>query len=72
MLRDQGYKIEAINEIKETIWNKDLHFGKIVKPREFVVFLRQFQALLKAGLTIVEAIYLLREQTKNKYFHKAL
>ncbi|MFC0014194.1 MULTISPECIES: type II secretion system F family protein [Allobacillus] len=72
ILKDQGYKIEAINEIKETIWNKDLYFGKIVKPREFVVFLRQFQALLKAGLTIVEAIHLLREQTKNKYFHKAL
>ncbi len=72
LLKDQGYKVEALAEIKETIWNRDLHFGKIVKPREFVVFLQQFQALLKAGLTIVEAINLLREQTKNKYFKKAL
>ncbi|MDQ0159814.1 type II secretion system F family protein [Alkalibacillus salilacus] len=71
-LRDEGLRIETIEEIPSTIWNKDIYFGSPVKNRDFVVFLQQFAALLKAGLTIVKSLSILREQTKQKYLKEAL
>ncbi|GEN46814.1 type II secretion system F family protein [Alkalibacillus haloalkaliphilus] len=71
-LRDEGLKIESIEEVKQSIWTKDIHFGNPVKNRDFVVFLQQFAALLKAGLTIVDSLNVLREQTKQKQLKSAL
>ncbi|MDV2581858.1 type II secretion system F family protein [Alkalibacillus haloalkaliphilus] len=71
-LRDEGLKIESIEEVKQSIWTKDIHFGNPVKNRDFVVFLQQFAALLKAGLTIVDSLNVLREQTKQKQLKAAL
>ncbi|MDQ0351995.1 type IV pilus assembly protein PilC [Alkalibacillus filiformis] len=71
-LRDEGLKIESIEEVKQSIWTKDIHFGNPVKNRDFVVFLQQFSALLKAGLTIVNSLSVLREQTKQKHLKEAL
>lgn len=54
--------------------NRDINisFGAPVKPRELAVFCRQFQSILNAGVTIVEALKMLSEQTENKIFQKAL
>lgn len=54
--------------------NRDINisFGAAVKPRELAVFCRQFQSILNAGVTIVEALKMLSEQTENKAFQKAL
>ncbi|WP_017186711.1 type II secretion system F family protein [Alkalibacillus haloalkaliphilus] len=71
-LRDEGLKIESIEEVKQSIWTKDIHFGNPVKNRDFVVFLQQFAALLKAGLTIVDSLGVLREQTKQKQLKESL
>lgn len=72
ILKDDGYKVNQIEEIKTTIWTKDIYLGKPVKNRDLVVFLQQFSALLEAGLTVVDTIKILREQTKNKVLSKAL
>lgn len=50
----------------------EIHIGKIVKPREMSVFCRQFQSVLKAGVTVIEALDMLAEQTENKAFRKAI
>ncbi|GAA0450509.1 type II secretion system F family protein [Alkalibacillus silvisoli] len=71
-LRDEGLKIETIEEVESSIWTKDIHLGSPVKHRDFVVFLQQFASLLKAGLTIVESLTILREQTKQKHLKEAL
>ncbi|MET3683124.1 type IV pilus assembly protein PilC [Alkalibacillus flavidus] len=71
-LRDEGLRVETIEEVPQTIWNKEIYFGSPVKNRDFVVFLQQFAALLKAGLTIVQSLSILREQTKQKYLKEAL
>lgn len=54
--------------------NKDLeiNIGKIVKPRELSVFCRQFQSILNAGVTVIDALGMLGEQTENKRFAKAI
>ncbi|WP_054754400.1 type II secretion system F family protein [Piscibacillus salipiscarius] len=72
MLKDEGYKVNEIEEVKDSIWNRDLYIGKPVKTRDLVVFLQQFSALLEAGMTVVDTMAILREQTKNKVLNKAL
>ncbi len=50
----------------------NISFGALVKPRELAVFCRQFQSILNAGVTIIDALKMLAEQTENKAFKKAL
>ena len=50
----------------------NISFGALVKPRELAVFCRQFQSILNAGVTIIDALKMLAEQTGNKAFKKAL
>ena len=55
-------------------FNKDLeiHIGKAVSVREMSVFCRQFESVLNAGVTVVEALDMLSEQTENKPFANAI
>ena len=54
--------------------DKDIQItiGKAVKPRELSVFCRQIQSVLAAGVTVVEALGMLGDQTENKIFQKAV
>ena len=57
-----------------SILEKDIQItiGKAVKPRELSIFCRQFQSVLAAGVTVVECLGMLGEQTENKVFQKAI
>ena len=59
---------------KANVLNKDIeiHIGKAVKPRELSVFCRQFQSILNAGVTIIDALTMLAEQTENKTFARTI
>lgn len=59
---------------KANAFNKDLdiHIGKAVSVRELSVFCRQFESVLNAGVTVIEALNMLAEQTENKTFKAAL
>ena len=72
LLKDDGYKVEDLKEVKASIWTKEFNLSRPVKNRDMVVFLQQFSALLEAGLTVVDTINILREQTKNKVLNRAL
>ena len=50
----------------------NISIGKAVKPRELSIFCRQFQSVLAAGVTVVECLGMLGEQTENKVFQKAI
>ena len=62
------------NTIVSNAFNKDLeiHIGKAVSVREMSVFCRQFESVLNAGVTVVEALDMLSEQTENKPFANAI
>ena len=72
MLKEQG--LVPTKLAKQTALNKDIDIsvGAKVKPRDLSVFCRQFQSILKAGVTIVEALEMLAGQTENKVFAKAI
>ena len=72
LLKEQGLVPTKI--AKQTAFNKDIEIsiGGAVKPRDLSVFCRQFQSILKAGVTIVEALEMMAGQTENKTFAKAI
>ena len=71
-LKSGGNTIVSI--ARANAFNKDLeiHIGKVVSVREMSVFCRQFESVLNAGVTVVEALDMLSEQTENKPFANAI
>ena len=47
-------------------------FGPKIKPRDVMVFTRQFSTMIDAGLPIVQSLDVLGQQTDNKAFKDAL
>lgn len=71
-LREQRLKVIDVREVPQTLLTKEITFGNPVKLQHFVIYLRQFSTLLKAGVTIVDATRILAEQTESKALKKAL
>lgn len=71
-LKKQGLMIIGIQE--EGLLTKDLNIEIGGKPsaRDLGVFCRQFVSMTKAGVTILEALKMLCEQTENKKLQRAL
>ena len=62
-------------EVKEVgLLGKDiqLSFHKKIKPRDLSVFCRQFVSMISAGVTIIDALGMLSEQTENKRLANAI
>lgn len=71
VLKNDGVIVFQIQELNEVLY-KEIHLGKRVKNKDFVLFLRQFATLIDAGITLVEATNILADQVENKYLKKAL
>lgn len=71
-LKKQGIRVTNLTEQAETLLTKELTIGKPVKRAQFIMFLRQFSTLLRAGVTIVDAIRILSLQVESKPFRKIL
>lgn len=72
-LKDSGMTPMLISE--QSLLNKDINisFGKKkVTDRDFSVFCRQFASVLRAGVSIINALEMLSEQTENKTLKEAL
>lgn len=71
-IKKQGLTIIKVAE--QSILNKDLNIeiGGNPTPRDLSVFCRQFVSMLKAGVTLIESLRMLGEQTENKKLQKAL
>ncbi|MEH7273207.1 type II secretion system F family protein [Neobacillus vireti] len=71
-LKEDGIRVIEITEVPETLMTKDISFGNPVKLQHFVIYLRQFATLIKAGVTVVEATSILAAQTESKGLKNAL
>ena len=58
----------------QSFMTQDINFSftKGVTAREHSLFCRQFTSILRAGVTIIDALGMLSEQTENKGFAKAI
>lgn len=71
-LKAQGMTVVSLTE--QSMLTKDIEIDLGGKPtnRDLSVFCRQFVSMTRAGVTIVEAMRMLCEQTENKKLKKAL
>lgn len=58
----------------QSILTKDIEIGgtRNVKARDLAIFCRQFTSIINAGVTVVEALRMLAEQTEKKALKNAL
>ncbi len=72
MLQTNG--LTPISVKAQSFFSKDINIGgeKKVTKRDLSVFCRQFTSILNAGVTVVEALNMLADQTQNKTLVKAL
>ncbi len=63
----------VISLTKATALTKEISFsvGGKVKPRDLSVFCRQFTSMVNAGVTILDTLDMLSDQTENKVMAKA-
>jgi type IV pilus assembly protein PilC len=71
-LRDEGVRVIDIREIPATALQKDISLGNPVKRDQFIMFLRQFSTLMRAGVTIVDSVKILSQQSESKALRKTL
>ncbi len=71
-LKLQGFIVVSLKE--ESLLTKDINisFGKKISARDMSVFCRQFVSMSRAGVSIMECLNLLREQTENEVLAKAI
>lgn len=71
-LRAAGHFIVSVKMAGAFERDLEINIGRIAKPRELAVFCRQFESVLNAGVTVIEALGMLGEQTTNKAFRNAI
>lgn len=71
-LKAEGHLLISISP--QNVLTKDIqfNFGNPIKPRDLSVFCRQFVSILSAGVSIINALDMLSEQTENKVLAKAI
>lgn len=71
-LKAEGHLLISITP--QNVLTKDIqfNFGNPIKPRDLSVFCRQFVSILSAGVSIINALDMLSEQTENKVLAKAI
>jgi len=69
-------KDKKIEEIKKessfSLFLKRMKFQKKLNYDEFIIFMKEFTALIKSGIGIMNSLEILAGQIKNKTFHDAL
>lgn len=71
-LKSQGLIVLEVTE--QNVMTKDItfDFGGAPTPRDLGVFCRQFSSIMRAGVTIIDALNMLAESTENKKMQTAL
>ena len=70
ILKNSG--LIPINVVQENSLQKEIVIGKPVKVKDLTVFCQQFESILTAGISVLEALDLLREQTENKLLSRLI
>lgn len=71
-LKQQGFTLLNIKEQSLLTRDLNIEIGGYPKPRDLSVFCRQFVSMTRAGVSILEALKMLSEQTENKQLKKAV
>lgn len=71
-LKNEGYMVISLTKATALTKEINISFGGKIKPRDLSVFCRQFVSMVNAGVTILDTLEMLGEQTENKTMAKAI
>jgi type IV pilus assembly protein PilC len=71
-LKSDGFMIISVEKATALTKEIDVSVGGHVKPRDLSVFCRQFVSMINAGVTILDTLDMLGEQTENKTMANAI
>ena len=71
-LKNQGLIVLDVTEQNALTKEISIDFGGKPTPRDLSVFCRQFASIARAGVTIIQTLNMLAEQTENVKMQKAL
>lgn len=71
-LKSQGLIVLEVTEQNAMTRDINIDFGGAPTPRDLGVFCRQFSSIMRAGVTIIDALNMLAESTENKKMQTAL
>ena len=71
-LKNEGYMVISLTKATALTKEISFEFGGKIKPRDLSVFCRQFVSMVNAGVTILDTLEMLGEQTENKTMAKAI
>ena len=71
-LKGDGFMVLHVEKANALTKEIDIQIGGGVKPRDLSIFCRQFVSMINAGVTILDALEMLSEQTENKNMAKAI
>ena len=71
-LKNQGLIVLEITQQNALTKDISLDFSSGPTPRDLAVFCRQFSSITRAGVTIIETLNMLADQTENQKMQKAL
>jgi type IV pilus assembly protein PilC len=71
-LKGDGFTVISVSQASALNREISFSFGQSVKPRDLSIFCRQFISMVNAGVTILETLDMLAEQTENKTMAKAI
>lgn len=71
-LQSKGLMVSQLNELMEKPAGAGFTFGKVINQEGISTFTRQLATLLQAGLPLLKAMILLRNQERNPGFKRVL
>lgn len=74
LLRNRGMYILNVKErpAAEAWYKQEIYIGAKVSPKDFAVFCRQFATLIRAGVTLLDGVRIMAEQSESKPLRKEL
>ena len=74
LMKIKGDGLIPVEVTPENLLNKDLNIeiGGKITPRDYCVFCRQMVSILSAGVSIINALQMLAEQTENKKLKRGI
>ena len=71
-LKSDGMVVMNVSKASALTKDININIGGGVKPRDLSVFCRQFLSMINAGVTILDTLEMLSDQTENKTMAKAI
>ena len=71
-LKGEGIVLELSEafDLDNASWN--ITIGNPVKKKDITIFCKQFYSILTAGVTVIDGLRMVQDQTENKYLREAL